>query len=96
MQPSLPFNIPLVYIKPREKIAEVYVECSSECLSKVFEVLSKHRLKLGTVLELTDGKNSVTLFITGFQDKRKVEEGILRLDCVSSAEFFQIFLWKKG
>jgi len=96
MQPSLPFNIPLVYIKPREKIAEVYVECSSGCLSKVFEVLSKYRLKLGTILELTDGKNGITLFITDFQDKRKVEEEILKLDCVSSARVFSDILMEKG
>ncbi len=47
-------------------------------------------------MELTNGKNSVTLFITGFQDRRKVEKEILKLDCVSSVKVFSDVLMEKG
>ncbi|RLG73969.1 MAG: hypothetical protein DRO23_07815 [Thermoprotei archaeon] len=95
MKPSLPFNIPLIYINPEEKIAEIYVECSPECLGEVFRVLSKYEIKLGNISRTTD-KICLTLFITKFKDKKKVEKELLKLDCVKTTIVFSDVLMEKG
>ncbi len=95
MKPSIPFNIPLIYINPEERIAEIYIECPPECLGEVFNILSKYEIKLGSIAKVSE-KICLTLFITNFEDRRKVEKELRKIGCVKIAMVFSDILMEKG